>query len=303
MTAFFMVSGYSMYLTYQEENLSHISNIKIFYIKRALNLFPLYYVVSVIYIVLCGTESLKENLILFPVELLGIQSVFTTLFPISHNDGTWFISCILFCYLIYPFLQEIVKQSNDNTKIKCCLVAIMIMLWSPIVVLKFDLSNIYSNPFFRMVEFFVGIILCSVREKLIYKKMYSKLTIFIEWVILISMVTFGIKLKFQVGNYMLYEWISLPLFGMILISMSKADFEKANNKVIQYLCKISYAFFLAQFFAFKITNKILMVLCKNSNLLKIIISFIVCLMLAVIFHETVEKNISIYLRRKILKSI
>ena len=50
MTAFFMLSGYVLYLTYNKKALSQIGNIKNFYVKRAITIFPLYYFVSVLYI-------------------------------------------------------------------------------------------------------------------------------------------------------------------------------------------------------------------------------------------------------------
>ncbi|MFQ8841409.1 MAG: acyltransferase family protein [Clostridium fessum] len=116
MTAFFLLSGYSMYLSYENKNLGRIADMKLFYIKRFLNILPLYYVVAIIFIIIYRRGNLLDELLLLPIEALGIQSVFTTLFPISHNDGTWFVSCILICYLIYPFMQEVIKQSNVQQK-------------------------------------------------------------------------------------------------------------------------------------------------------------------------------------------
>ncbi|MFR8329050.1 MAG: acyltransferase family protein [Clostridium fessum] len=302
MTAFFLLSGYSMYLSYENKNLGRIADMKLFYIKRFLNILPLYYVVAIIFIIIYRRGNLLDELLLLPIEALGIQSVFTTLFPISHNDGTWFVSCILICYLIYPFMQEVIKQSNVQQKMIYFFVGLIIMLWSPIVILKFNLSNIYSNPFFRMLEFFMGAILCSLKgqiEKLpISKKIYSPITICVEWIALIAMISVGIKLNVQVGDYMLYNWIALPLFAIILVSMSGTDFRIFNKTFIRYLCKISYAFFMAQFFVFKLTKRILSILGQDGNFLKIVLSFTLCCAFSIAFYEFIEKPISSLLKNK-----
>ena len=96
MTAFFMLSGYVLFLTYKDKSLVQAPALKNFYLKRVLGIFPLYLVVAMLYVVTLGQESSFQNLVLLPIEVLGLQSVFSTLFPVSHNGGTWFISCLLF---------------------------------------------------------------------------------------------------------------------------------------------------------------------------------------------------------------
>ena len=140
MTAFFVLSGYVIYYTYQKKDLGKLVNIKLFYKKRYITILPIYYLVGTLYIIFFwgGTESLQENVILMPIEILGLQSVFTSIFSVSHNGGTWFVSCILLCYLIYPFAQEIIKQISLKSKIKMLLLSVLVLLWSPFIVWKFQ---------------------------------------------------------------------------------------------------------------------------------------------------------------------
>lgn len=141
MTAFFVLSGYVIYYTYQKKDLGKLANIKLFYKKRYITILPIYYLVGTLYIIFFwggGTESLQENVILMPIEILGLQSVFTSIFSVSHNGGTWFVSCILLCYLIYPFAQEIIKQISLKSKIKMLLLSVLVLLWSPFIVWKFQ---------------------------------------------------------------------------------------------------------------------------------------------------------------------
>ena len=89
MTGFFLLSGYAINLSSGSKDMSDNKEIKRFYTKRLISILPLYYtwalIVIVTKIVAKGIPALWEELILFPVETLGIQSVFSTLFPYSHN--------------------------------------------------------------------------------------------------------------------------------------------------------------------------------------------------------------------------
>ena len=116
MTGFFLLSGYAINLSSDSKDMSDIKEIKRFYTKRLISILPLYYtwalIVIVTKIVAKGIPALWEELILFPVETLGIQSVFSTLFPYSHNGGSWFISCILICYFVFPLIHLLTKQDR-----------------------------------------------------------------------------------------------------------------------------------------------------------------------------------------------
>jgi len=104
MTAFFILSGYCSFSGYRTHDLGNIKEILFFYKKRAIAILPLYYVVAVLYIIFLGKESMGENFILAPIEVLCIQTVFNGSFQLSHNGGTWFLSCLVLCYLFYPFM-------------------------------------------------------------------------------------------------------------------------------------------------------------------------------------------------------
>jgi peptidoglycan/LPS O-acetylase OafA/YrhL len=295
MTGFFMLSGFSLYYVYESKNLTEIKNIASFYKKRAIGILPAYYFTAVVYIVLLGKESFWENIVLIPIETLGLQSVFTTLFPISHNGGTWFISCLLICYLTFPFVSECLKQVQFKTRVALIIIASFILLYSPFVTYMFDLSDIYSNPFFRFLEFLIGASLASMMNELknknvLRKYLFRKITIIVEMVVMIVGVTLGVKLNVSLGNYMLYSWICLPIFILMLPSLAGVDFKRIqNSKLVSYLSAISYDFFLAQFFVWSIMKKIVAITGINNNVFNILVSLLVCVLIAMVIHEIIEK--------------
>lgn len=303
MTAFFMLSGFTLFHTHSQKSLTHISVIKSFYIKRLITIFPLYYVVALLYILFLGTETLKQNLLLAPIEILGLQSVFTSIFNFSHNGGTWFISCIAICYLLYPYLQEMIKQMRQRTKWLLIGFSVFVLLWSPIIQLGFKTGSIYANPFFRMLEFLIGMLLCSVYQSCkthkIVRIVGSWPVAIISAIALVAGVTVVSKTSIP-HDYMLYNWIGLPLFMILLFSLVCIPFQNKARPVTAYLCNISYAFFFAQFFVWKLVKKIMQYLGTDSNIIKILFSLLLCLIFTIVLHELAEKPLKKWLTKLLL---
>lgn len=165
MKIFFMLSGFSLFIAYGEKDLNKVSEQKEFYIKRAITVLPLYYVVSILHAVFIGNVGNVVDIIkLAPIQILGLQSMFNTLFSISHNGGTWFISCLVLPYVLYPFLQELIKNISYKKRKILLIGLIALLIYSDYMLVWFGLSSIYSNPFFRGLEFCLGIVLASIRE-------------------------------------------------------------------------------------------------------------------------------------------
>lgn len=257
--------------------MADLSNITKFYKKRAIGILPMYYIAAIVCVLLICEETVLQNLVLAPVEVLGIQSVFSSLFSFSHNGGTWFVSCILLCYLVFPFIQNCVKQiKNNKTKIALLLISIGILLYAPIVIWVFEISGIYSNPFFRMLEFIIGVIIASIlaenkNNSFLSKILLNKIAIIIELIILIIGITMAYKLGISPGNYMLYSWIALPIFCLMLPALAYTEWGFLDDsKIIRYMSKLSYAYFFAQFFVWSmikymaIENNILRIICVNA---------------------------------------
>lgn len=267
-----------------------------------MGILPLYYVVSILYVVFLGKETFMQNIVLLPIELLGIQTFFSSLFTFSHNGGTWFISCILICYLVFPYIAVCIRQMKEKRKLLVVLLCAFILLYAPFVEYMFSTQSIYSNPIFRLLEFTIGCILASevnrIRESKFGKIIASKILLMIESLILIICVTVVYELGIGRGNYMLYSWICLPIFSLMILGTANLKWKHSDNsKIILYLSTISYAFFLAQFFVWPIMKQINI----NSNSLKIVISIVLCTTIAIGMHEVVERPSKTILTKLLLK--
>lgn len=305
MTGFFMLSGFVLHQVYGNENLTQINALKKFYLKRAIGILPVYYFFAIVFVLFFGNETLKENIILAPIEILGLQSAFATLFTISHNDGSWFISCLLLCYLAFPFIQEIAKQISSRAKILLIILSALILCWSPFVVHQFHTASIYENPFFRGLEFLIGVLLCSLRgdaSTVKFEFLCRWKFFFAELALFIAAVSAGIYKGVAPGNFMLYNFVALPAFASMLWTLSGVQSSLLeNSKVLQFSCRISYAFFLAQSFCWIPVFKVQDLSGIHSGLLDFTVASISCTLIATAMHLLVERPASKVLQQKMLK--
>lgn len=294
MTAFFMISGFSLFVNWGGWQLTDIREIKWFYVKRIFGIVPIYWVVGFIYVAIdlsIGNESVLRMVVLSPIELLGIQTVYSSLFHVSHNGGTWFISCILFCYFLYPFLQLLIKQFTAKMRILVLCFCCVLLLYSPFVVYLFKLESIYSNPFFRILEFLIGMLLAAMlldyRDSKIMGYLNRWSTVSFTFILMIIAISFALKLNIAPGNYMLYSWICLPSFIVIILGLAgvETNFLK-KSKILIWLVNVSLVFFLAQLYSNTvICKRIIEYYNIDNNYLKIILGWIVCFTIAIVLRK------------------
>ena len=95
MTAFFMLSGFTLFVNYAGKDIIKKDSLKTFYLKRIVGIIPMYYVASLLYIIYAMVAqpdaiktTLDVNLLLAPIEILGIQSNFSSLFSLPWRNAT-----------------------------------------------------------------------------------------------------------------------------------------------------------------------------------------------------------------------
>lgn len=309
MTGFFLLSGYVMNLTYGCKDMSSSAEIKRFYLKRIISIIPLYFVWASLWaianIIVNGKSAFIEELILFPIEMLGIQSVFSSLFTYSHNGGSWFISCILICYFIYPLLNVIFKTITDRDRLIVVFILSAILLWSPLVQHFFNLQSFYSNPFFRVLEFSIGILVsqlnisASPHELILLLRKYF--VCIASLVCLIGGVTVA-RMNNIPGDFMLYSWVALPCFVSLMVSLGSYNFRKLHNsRIVKYLAEVSFCFFLGQImYVWYVVKYAFEYVGIESNIMKILVSFCIVFSIANVLHYFVEIPSSKYLKQRIL---
>ena len=303
MTGFFMLSGFAISYVYSDESLITIDNLKKFYLRRAINIFPVYWL-YISYRTFVFEDALVNKIMTLPIEALGLQSIWHGLSLYGHNDGTWFISCILFCYALFPFAKEILWQISFRSKIIVFIVFSIISVYTPFLckVTRFDfIYSIYSDCIFRFLEFSLGCILFSVMTDNRFKKcdlLNTWYAFLIELGILIAGVSIGVMLGIGTEDYILYSVIGIPLFTSMLFTLSGVE---VNNSIVRhiiiYFRNISYEFYLMQYFAFLLAPKILDALNIYSNMNRIIVSILLCIFISTAVYYLFEKPVTKKLRK------
>ena len=156
MTGFFLLSGFSLQISSSKMDFTDVRSLKAFYTKRLISIMPLYFFVHILKMFWENNEPLVNRVLMFPIQTLGIQAQFSTLFNHTHNGGTWFISCLLASYFVFPLVHVILEKLNVKQSLVLLFILVFVLLWSPLVQIFVGTNNIYDNPFFRFLEFSIG---------------------------------------------------------------------------------------------------------------------------------------------------
>ena len=312
MSTFFILSGFS--LTISNGFITNSAILR-FYKKRAVAVVPMYYFCAILYnlmitifAALAGGgvwNKIEQMILLAPIEALGLQTVFTSLFQYNHNAGTWFISCILLCYFIYPLLVGLVQLISRKERILISCLLTVLLVYSAFIAHRFGLADIYPNPFIRALEFSIGVLVGGIWTEhkgpkfsdRVYKTALLSLAI-----LLIVCISLFSRLYDTYGyGCMMFSWIVIPVSSLSIYYA--AQVQKWHFRgIILYLSKISYCFYLAQLFSNTLCKYIIGRYNISSNSIKIVLAWIMCIFIAIILHHGVERPLVAHLRHKFVSA-
>lgn len=228
---FFMLSG--LVLTYRYSYfLNKISwdEIKIFYLKRIIGIYPAHLITLFIALPI---EEIKSSHLLsrFLTNLFLIQSFVPSVsYSGSFNSEAWFISDLLFFYLLFPFFIMFLNIINILTR-RIIPWLIILLAWTSVVIFitwnlpytpallnhnSFIYWLYYMSPFIRSVEFICGIMLGIIFLK---TKEHIQQDSFSDTITeLISISILFISFKFIIFIPEQYVFKSVPLQQIELVS-------------------------------------------------------------------------------------
>lgn len=297
MTCFFVLSGFALYYQYSSKKFDY-NNILTFYKNRLITILPSYYLIHFVYILFNG-KLLRDWVVLSPIELFGIQSIYNSLFGILHNGGTWFVSCMLFCYFIYPIIQTIIDNLKFKYKIILLFVLYFIVIYSYYVVIRYGLDSNYSNPFFRCFEFLVGIIVASLLFD--HSQENSNNVFVLSFFLCISI--YGCLIHFIFNISVLNTciiYLTIPAICWLLVlssNMRICCLEKSS--LLSVLSGMSYQFYLIQMFLWPLSDKIVSVINVFFNVNKLVVSFLTCTALSFIIYKFYDNPIKKLIKKHI----
>lgn len=302
MSAFFVISGFSLYYSqYGKPDLS-TEYIKDFYVKRITAIFPAYLLIHILWLFF-STDPATKWFVLTPFEIAGLQSMYTNIFGVLHSGGTWFISCLAVAYFIFPLLRGLIGKLSHKWTIIITIAANFFVVYLICVETHYQLGDNYANPVFRTIEFSLGVILMAAlvsgeKQNISFaKQIVLLLASFVMAALFIfvihgdSLVLFGSIYK---SGLILYPLIALTLIAAYYWRCRALE----NSKALAYLSTLSYHFFLMQFITWNITGNLMAAAGLEGNMYKVILSFLICSILSVFSKELTERIVRSLKRRK-----
>lgn len=300
MVCFFVVSGFSIYYNNSNRNLLDAGELRTFYKKRFITLFPIYILVHMLSYVLVE-NTLQQKIYSTPVELLGLQSMYGGLFGISHSGATWFISSLLLGYFIYPLVQELFKMNRSCIYIATSAI-FFVLVYSEVVMLQiFGVQPGYVNPVFRAIQVAFGAALCMAFTE-DDKGNNKKAAI----MMVANLIITGLLTVFALHYKMGIEYVTTPIYYYLiafamLISIKFKPRLLTKSKLIKYAGSLTFYFFILQVFLWRLSAKVCGLTGFESNKGKLLVSFVLCVALSIICKELFDKHAQKYLKNKLLK--
>lgn len=294
MSIFFIMSGFTIQYVYGERKILETRNSLVqYYAKRIIALLPMYMFVHVVSSFFYG-NSLGDAVRLFPIEILGIQTWYNSLFGFLHNGGTWFVSCLLVAYFIYPLVSQLLSGLHIKWKLFVLVGLICMKIYASYILFYYKLSDTYTSPLFRTIEFIIGVVLCSVASLNEIKKY--------KWIDLIlfflsSIVLFKGRSIF-VGQWsgVNYLFIAILIYSASRLNVVQTDYKNRiiNGilKIINYLVELNYPFYILQCILWKPFYALLSrytFLEENSR--RCLLAFGFLFFATIVLHEIYEKPV------------
>lgn len=303
---FFVLSGFliTYLLLLEKKQFDHI-DIKKFYIRRILRIWPLYYLLLILSLFILpyipGLEvphCLKTSEITIPVILMCIfflpNLAISVYPPITFFGQAWSVGVEEQFYLVWPFL---IKTFKNVAFILFSIVAIYLVIRIVLFpVIKFKLH--YWNSNMQILKLFWDDLLIDTmaigglfsymyfKQHVILKFFYHPITQIVSYYLLIYFFSTGKNIPFIKS-----EFFAL-LFGILILNVAtnKMFFTKwFNLPLLDYLGKISYGIYMYHCICIVITIKLMLKFNFFNNVALYIISIFSSVVLAALSYEYVEK--------------
>lgn len=318
MTCFFVLSGFSIHYQHRDDTVTS-GWTRQYLKKRLITIMPSYLLVALIWPIAYPVQ-ISDWVALLPVDLVGAQTAYRTLFGILHNGGTWFVSCMLLAYLVYPVIKCILDSEKKWVAVTMAVVTHFMLMYSNVVIPRFGLDGLYSNPIARTAEFTIGVSFAEIvfsgmqqkadsavrgieaQGRITSKKNWGGYGIPLCIILAMGIISVVLSAVNHTGTRMMvFEYLVIPLvLVVLLISSYLRSKHLERSRVLSALSGMSYQFFLTQLFLWNLTVWLLGIMNLSGNTAKIAVSFVLCSLISYITWKFYDKSVRRVLNNKIL---
>ena len=307
---FFILSGFLLSVGYAEKVSNESFQYRKFVLKRFSHVYSLNIVGLILYLlyplvigIYSGEFKAIDYTLLLDVFLLQswfpVPSVF-----FSGNAVCWFLSDIVFCYLMFPFLVKM-RNSIFHYLYTCFFIAcyfIIVCLLPTESVYYF----LYINPLFRVIDFLLGIELYYMYKRLLSYQ-FNKQSFFVNSILELFVVIFC-AVSLLIFKYVPYRfscasfyWVPTLLF-ILVFSYNKDNgglFTRLfNARFFNYLGGVSFPFYVFHLIVITWFKSAISILGLNiSHYMGFVICVIISIILSCIYMQIVEPVMSNKLKK------
>ena len=252
-TFFLILSGFVL-MKGNNGGIDNQSQYMPFFLKRVRKIYPVHILCLVLAIVVTLFLNKQIDWIsIIPNVFLIHGWIPDSRFYFSGNSVSWYLSVIVFCYAMFPFLAEWIKRLGWKFVTPLVVFYLSIMLIIPDnYVHKF----LYINPLFRVVDFCLGIwlyILCTYERKegftsRIRNLTFMKKTIIEIIIFVISFILIILSLKMEKRFvYACFWWLpSLTIIYIFFMYDRNGGLisKMLNNKILVFMGSLSFVFYM-----------------------------------------------------------
>lgn len=312
---FFILSGFILSHSYQSRLLSGNTSNASFYQARFARIYPLHFVTLIAAIPLSLPLLGRIGILAWAARFLNNLTLTQSFVPVhdvyfSFNAPSWSISCEMFFYLCFPLLVRWLAKPGKAVFLTFALLVIGLLISMLVVNKEAAHAWFYVNPFIRILDFILGILLYQGAAWLRRNYLITRFTR-LELLSLVLFMAFFACHEWipEVFRYAVFYWI--PMCTLILVFSFQGGWfsRQLSSKALVYLGEISFGFYLTHLLVIQYINllnsKFHLV---SSNWLLTAIQFALALGLSIASYHLLEKPANRWLKfvgrpRANLKSI
>lgn len=303
---FFVLSGFLIsYLFFREQSNTGDINIRKFYIRRILRIWPLYFFIILLSLFVLpyiqflhypGAAFLDMETKIYkalPLYMLFLPNlVMVAINSIPFCSQTWSIGVEEQFYLIWPILNKYFKS-----KLGIAVFVVILYLIIKFMILLNVIGSGQNSLFFQFWEsmpiqfmaigsFFAYLAYFDTKLTIAFKRFFYH-PIFQILTVLVIIICLTLDLKVKYFNLEMYAM----LFGIVILNASTgtSNIFKLNNTILRYLGKISYGLYMYHFVCIVFVIQLLSKWNLNNEIFLVYISVLLStILVSSISYRTIE---------------
>ena len=256
-TVFFMLSGFGLRKSNRDLSVRDFSGVLKYYKKRILSIYPLFFLLSVVALVFQFRvmDSWGETLARLPIQFSMLHILFgKEMHGFLFNDNCWYISALFVLYLLFPFLNEVVNRLSARMKVVLCVVLWIVsagVYFYCVYGTELTFLDYYPNPFLRVPEFMIGMMVADLSENVAEKKSNRFVVVIAGVVVVVATVCLTLLYPHFKQETNLYNLVVVPATVMVFLCIAHWDWmnQVGRMKVFRWFAGLGLEVYLCQSFA------------------------------------------------------